>query len=237
MDPTRPTASTLDATGTREQQMTSTDVHRDGGRRRAYIVGCLVAAVAATVGGVVLLTGGGNSPDAAPTVPPAPVASRPTTAPPVSVQVKPADIAASEATIRYREYLRVRDEVSQGRYRNTKLYDSVAISPERTQLLIEARQFAGLYTKGNVVVASLSVQSVKLSTDPRVYPQVHLRACLDVTGVAGFNPDGTSAVSLTRLPRIKSEVVLWKVSAAQLGNAKRTPGWYVTTIKQPGQPC
>ena len=235
MDPTRPTAPTLDATDNRERQMPSTEARR--GRRRAVVVGCLVVALATTVGGVVLLTGGGNTPDAAPAAPPAPAPSRPTTAPPVNVPVKPADVAAAEATSRYREYLRVRDEVSHGRYKNTKLYDSVAISPERTQLLIEARQFAGLYTKGNVVVASLSVQSVKLSTDPRVYPQVHLLACLDGSGVGGFNPDGTSAVSRTRLPRIKSEVVLWKVSAAQLHDTKRTPGWYVTTIKQPGQPC
>ena len=237
MDPTRPTAPTLDATDTREHQMTSTDEARDRGRSRALAIGCLVAAVAATVGGVVLLTGGGGQPAAAPTVPPAPVTSGPPDAPTVSAPLKPADIAAAEAKIRYREYLKVRDRVSQGGYRNTKLYDSVAISPENTQLLVEARQFAGLYTKGNVVVASLSVQSVKLSTDPRVYAQVHLLACLDVTGVGGFNRDGTSAVSRTRLPRIKSEVAMWKVSAAQFGNSKRTPGWYVTAIKQSGQPC
>ena len=217
--------------------MTSTDAHRDGRRGRAYIVGCLVAATAAAVGGVVLLTGGGNTPDAAPTAPPTPVASSPTAAPAVNVPLKPVDIAAVEAKNRYREYLRVRDEVSQGRYRNTKLYDSVAISPENTQLLTEARQFAGLRTTGNVRVVSLTVQSVQLSTDPKAYPQVRLLACLDVTGVRGFNEDGTSAVSPDRLPRIKSEVVMWRVSAAQFGDAKRKPGWYVTTIKQPGQPC
>ena len=237
MDPTRPTASTLDATGTREQQMTSTDVHRDGARRRAYIVGCLVAAVAATVGGVALLTGGGNKPDAAPTVPPAPVASRPTTAPPVSSPPIPADIAAGQAKARYLQFLQVRSRIAGAGYANLRLYDSVAISPARSLLTAEGRRLAGRRVTGQTKVASLSVIAVNLPANPTLYASVRLLACLDVSGTDVVDANGKSLLTSGRLDKIKSDVLMRKIPAAAFKDGSGRQGWYVATIDQPGDSC
>ena len=237
MDPTRPTAPTLDATDTREHQMTSTDEARDRGRSRALAIGCLVAAVAATVGGVVLLTGGGGQPAAAPTVPPAPVTSGPPDAPTVSVPLKPADIAAAEAKAKYFEFLKVRSSVAGAGYANLKLYDSVAISPARSLLTAEGRRLAGRRVTGNTKVASLSVVAVKLPANPKVYASVRLLACLDVSGTDVVDANGKSLLTSGRLNRIKSNVLMRKIPAAAFTDGSGRQGWYVAELDQPGESC
>ena len=237
MDPTRPTAPTLDATHTREQQMASTDAHGDRGRSRAVVVSCLVAAVAATVGGVVLLTGNGNKPGAAPTAPPTPVTPSPTAAPAVNVPLKPADIAAAEAKAKYLEFLGVRSRIAGAGYANLKAYDSVAISPARSLLNAEGRRLAGRRVTGQTKVASLSVTDVKLPADPAFYASVRLLACLDVSGTDVVDANGKSLLTPGRLNRIKSDVLMRKIPAAAFKDGSGRQGWYVAIIDQPGDSC
>ena len=228
--PTTPTAPTVGAPDTRKQSLPSTDQHGN----RAFVAGCLVAAVAAAVGGVVLLTGGGK-PDAAPTTPPAPVTSSPTPAPTVSVPPTPNDLASTAAKAEFLEYLRVNDQVAQGGYKNLKLYDAVAVSPERTSLAAAARRLAGIRSTGNTQVATLGVQSVKLSSDPKkAFSEVGLTGCLDVTKVKAFNADGSSAITATRLPRIAFTARLQMVPAASFNEPGRRGGWYVSDVEYPG---
>ena len=229
MDPTTPAGPTMGASDAQEQQMPRTD----SGRGRAYVAGCLVAAVVATVGGVVLLTGGDDKPDAAPTAPPAPVTSSPTPAP--TVPPTPNDLAATAAKAKFLEYVRVNDRVAQGGYKNLKLYDAVAVSPERTSLAAAARRLAGIRSTGSTQVATLGVKSVKLSKDPKkAFSEVGLAGCLDVTQVKAFKADGSSAITATRLPRIAFTARLQMVPAASFNEPGRRGGWYVSDVEYPG---
>lgn len=231
MDPTTPAGPTMGASDGQEQQMPRTDSHR--GRGRAYVAGCLVAAVVAAVGGVVLLTGGDDKPNTAPSPPPAPVTSSPTPAP--TVPPTPNDLAATAAKAKLLEYVRVNDRVAQGGYKNLKLYDAVAVSPERTSLAAAARRLAGIRSTGSTQVATLGVKSVKLSNDPKkAFSEVGLAGCLDVTQVKAFKADGSSAITATRLPRIAFTARLQMVPAASFNEPGRRGGWYVSDVEYPG---
>lgn len=232
MDPTAPAAPTMGATDILEQQMPSTDPHR--GRNRTYIAGCLVAAVVAAGGGVVLLTGGHDKPAAAPTNPPAPITTTPAPAPTVIVPPKPADVAATSAKAKYLQYVQVHDQVAQGGYKNLALFDAVAIDPERTELVLEARRSPGVRTTGNSVVATLSVQSVKLTTNPKQsFSEVRLSGCLDERAVKAFNADGSSAIAATRLPRITFTALVQMIPASSFNKPGRASGWYVAKVRYP----
>lgn len=233
MDRSAPEVPTMDATDFREQQMPSTDSRR--GHNRAYVAGCLVAAAGAAVGGVVLLTGGNNRPDARLTSPPPPVTTSATPAPTISTPPKPEDVAVAAAKAKYLEYVRVNDRVAQGGYKNLNLYDAVAVSPERTELALAARKLAGIRSSGNTEVASLALQSVKLTTDPaKAFSEVRLRACVDVRKVKAFRADGTSAVKVSRLPRIEVDVLVQMVPAKAFEGTGRRAGWYVSRTETPG---
>ena len=209
--------------------MPTTDSHRD--RSRAYVAGCLVAAVVATVGGVVLLTGGDDKPAATPTPTSPSAPSSPTPAP---IPPTPNDLAATAAKATFLEYVQVRDRVTQGGYKNLKLYDAVVISPERTDLALEAIHSAGIRTTGSTVVATLGVTSVKLSSDPKkAFSEVGLAGCLDVQGVKAFKADGTSAVAATRLPRIAFTALVQMIPASSFTDGRAT-GWYVGKVTYPG---
>jgi len=229
VDPTAMEATTTG--GTREQQIPSTDPHR--GRGRGYVAGYLVSAVLAAVGGVALLTGGDGKPEAVPAPPPTAVASSPAPSLTASLPPKPQDVAATVAKAKYLEYVRVHDQVGQGGYKNLTLYDVVAVSPERTDLALEARRSAGIRTTGSSKVATLSVQSVKLTTDPhRTFSEVGLTGCLDVRGVKAFKADGSSAIAATRLPRISFTALVQMVPASAFTDG-RTGGWYVAKVAYP----
>lgn len=232
MDPTAPEAPTMGATDTREHQMPSaTDSHRG----RAYVAGCLIAAVVAAVGGVVLLTGGNDKPDAATTAPPATTKSTATQAPVTSTSPKPEDLAVEAAKAKFLGYVRVSDRVSQGGYKNLALYDTVAVSPERTELALEARRSQGIQTTGSTVVATLDATSVKLTTDPRkAFSRVALAGCLDVRGVKALRSDGTSAIAATRLPRIAFTALVEMVPTSSFNQPGRHGGWYVSKVEYPG---
>lgn len=211
--------------------MPSSDPSR--GRNRAYVAGCMLAAVAAAAAGVVTLTNGNAEEVAAgPTRPSAPSTASP---PPVpSAPPKPEDVAVEAAKAKYLQYVRVRDEVAQGGYKNLRLYDAVAIDPERTELTLEARRTAAVRVTGTSKVAELGVESVKLATDPtRSYSEVRLRGCLDVQDVEAFKADGTSAVTPTRLPRIAFTVLVQDIPASAFNTPGRRGGWYVAKVEYP----
>jgi len=238
MDPSAPEIPTVGATDSREQQMPSTDSRR--GRNRAYVAGCLVAAAGAAVGGVVLLTGGNSKPATRPTSPPPPVTTSATPAPTISSPLKPEDLAVAAAKAKYLEYVRVHDQVGKGGYKNLKLYDSVAVSPERTELALEATRTAAVRTSGSSVIATLGVESVKLTTDPkRSFSEVRLRGCLDVRAVKAFKADGTTAIRANRVPRIAFTALVQMVPASSFNQPGRVGGWYVAMVEYPGggTPC
>lgn len=236
IDPTAPTAPTMGATDTWEQQMPSTDVHRgrNRNRNRAYIAACLIAAVAVAVGGVALLTGGDDTPIAAPSTPP-PVASSPAPTPTVSIPPKPEDVAAEQAQARYQDYLRVTRQVAQGGYNNLAAYDAVAIDPHTGVLLRSAQQNKGLRSTGDAKVVSLTVQSVDLDP-PGGYPSVRLLACLDVSQVDVLDAAGKSVITPDRVDRFRSEAVIRNIPEGAFTDG-REPGWYVAEVVQRGEPC
>lgn len=202
-------------------------------RGRVVIAGCVVGAVAAATVGVILLTGGDDKPNAGPTAPPTPSLTSPAPTPTISTPPKPEDLAVTAAKAKFTEYVQVRDRITQGGYKNLKLYDTVAISPARTQLLLEAKRTTAIRTTGDSEVVALSVQSVKLATDPKSYDEVRLRGCLDVQAVKAFKADGSSAVTADRLPRIAFTATVQNVPAAALGDG-RPGGWYLAELGYPG---
>jgi hypothetical protein len=233
MDSTATEAPTMGATDLWEQQM-PTDPPR--GRNRAYVAGCLAAAVVAAAVGVALLTGGDDTPEAAPAPPPSPAASSSAPSPVVTAPPTPEDLAAEAAQAKYREYLRVTDEVAQAGYVDVARFDTVAIDPENIVLLRTAEQEAGITTTGDVEVVSLTVQSVELNP-PGEYPYVGLLACLDVSQVTAVDPaTGQSVVSPDRPDRLKSEVIVRNIPPGAFTDG-RQPGWYVAEVTQRGEPC
>ena len=212
--------------------MPSTDAHR--GPNRAYIAGCLIAAVTVAVGGVALFTGGDETPVAAPTTP-APVTSSPAPAPTVSTPPKPEDVASEQAQARYKDYLRVTRQVSQGGYNDLAAYDAVAIDPHTGVLLRSAQQNEGLRSTGDAKVVSLTVQSVDLNP-PGEYPLVRLLVCLDVSQVDVLDAAGKSVVTPDRVERFRSEAAVQNIPEGVFADG-REPGWYVAEVIQRGEPC
>lgn len=239
MDPTAPAAPTMGATDTREQHMPDTDHSGDSrrGRNRAYVAGCLIAAVAAAAVGVALLTGGDDTPQAAPTTPPAPVTSSPAPAPTVSTPPTPEDVAAEQAQARYLEYLQVTGEVADSGAIDLAAWGTVAIDPHTGVLVQDARQLQqdGITTSGDTTVLSLTVQSVELDP-PGDYPLVRLLACLDVSRNTAVNAAGESAQDPNFPDRLKSEVVVQNIPAGVFTDG-RQPGWYVAEVVQRGESC
>lgn len=247
MDRFHPAGRTLAATDSRRERAMSLDEHpaqtghspsrppgRGRGERLVIIVGVLIT-VLSVVGILAILTGGDDKPAAAPPVPSAPAMTSPAPEPVISVPPKPEDVAADAAKAAFLEYLRVTDQVAQGGYRNLEPYDAVAISPERSELAVEARRSAGVRTTGNAEVVTLGVRSVTLTTDPeRAFSEVRLQGCLDVQGVKAFRADGSSAVTADRLPRIGVEVLVQMVPASSFNEPGRRDGWYVAKVEYPG---
>lgn len=200
-------------------------------RGRAYVAGCLAAAVVAAVGGVVLLTGGDDKP-AAISAPKA-TTSAPTPSPIISTPLAPTDAAAEAAKAAYLEYVRVDDLVAQGGYKNLRPYDTIAISPERTDLVLVARRSAGERRVGANKVDALDVKDVSLSHNVKIYPRVQLLACLDVSGTDVLDARGRSLISSKRLPRVKVSVVVQQIPAAAFTGSGRKAGWYVSNVDYP----
>jgi hypothetical protein len=244
METSRPPGPTLTRTERRENNMSLTEdasgvgldpsPRRSRGERLAVIAGIVVTVLA--VAGIAFLV---TNSDADQPAPPLPTPAAQITTPPSlePAPQTPADIAAAEAQERYREFIRVKDQVAQASYASPELYETVAINPERAQLIIEARQFAGARVTGETKIASLVVESVQLPTDPAEYPSVRLLACLDVTNVQAVDANGTSLVSPDRLDRIQSRVLLQKFKPGDFSEAPERSGWFVAEVEQRGEPC
>jgi hypothetical protein len=208
---------------------------RSSGERLAVIVGVVVAMLA--LAGIPFLLHGddnGEQPVPPSETPAARASTEPTLQP---APQTPADVAAAEAQERYRAFIRVKDEVAQAGYTNPQRYETVAVNPERAQLIIEARDFAGAQVTGDTAIASLVVESVQLPANPAEYPEVRLLACLDVSAVQAVDANGTSLVSPDRLDRIASRVLLQKFEPGDFAQDPDLSGWFVAEVEQRGEPC
>jgi hypothetical protein len=208
---------------------------RSSGERLAVIAGVVVTTLALAVIAFLLLGDDNVEQPVPPSETPAARASTEPTLEPAPQT--PANVAAVEAQERYRAFIRVKDEVAQAGYANPERYEEVAINPERAQLIIEAREFAGAQVTGDTEIASLVVESVQLPTDPTEYPEVRLLACLDVSGVEAVDANGTSLVSPDRLDRIASRVLLQKFELGDFAQDPDRSGWFVAEVEQRGEPC
>ncbi len=244
MGTARPEEPTMGWTDTREPDMsltepaTQTDADAQPGRgtgeRLVIAVSVLVTLLA--IVGIAYLVLGGDEPEA---TPPPPVAvDEPAEPDPVEPPVAqtPADVAAAEAQERYREFLRIGDQIGREGYETSSLYDTVLVSPQRALEEVEFRQSQQLPDArviGDTELASLSVVSVDLEPEPGGYPTVVLQACIDVSGVDVVDGSGNSLVSPERVDRTRSTVTLYRLEAT----AERPEGWYVTEATSLGEPC
>jgi len=212
--------------------LTRPDPHRT--RNRPFIGACAAITVGALTGTALLLT---SSSKPGRQTPPQPVASG-TPSSEASATPTAEQLALQQAEARYTAFIKTTDRVAQGGYASIRLYDTVAINKARIQLLLTATRFAGQRVTGDTKIASLTVQSVSLPADPRqTYPEVRLLSCLDVSGTDAFDANGKSVVSPSRLTRIRSDVLLQKIPPGVFTTDRTRSGWFVSDVKQPGQPC
>ena len=207
---------------------------RGTGERLVIAVSVLVALLA--IVGIAYLVLGGDEPEA---TPPPPVAvDEPAEPDPVQPPVTqtPEDVAAAEAQERYREFLRIDDQIGQQGYESAALYDTVLVSPQRSIQELgfrKAQELPDARLVGNKDLASLSVMSVDLESEPGGYPTVVLQACIDVSGVDVVDGNGTSLVSPDRVDRTRSTVTLYQLEATP----ERPAGWYITEATSRAEPC
>jgi hypothetical protein len=246
MDTSRPPGPTMTATDSRENGMSltqrpaDTDLgsrpRRSSAERLAVIVGVVVTMLA-LAGITILVVGGGDDP--APP-PPAPAAvDEPADTEPVQEPAQtPEDVAAAEAEERYREFLRVGDEVGQDGFASADPFDAVTVLPERAYqetAFRNAQRTPGLRQIGTTQIASLSVTSVDLTPEPGGYPKVVLQACLDVTGVDIVDGTGQSVVLPEREERSKSTVTMYRYEPGTKG--AEAGGWFVYEATALNEPC
>jgi hypothetical protein len=224
---------TMAATETQERGMSASEqpVHENpslGVRKaRRIIVAASVVTLLAGAGIVVIVTNGGNSqkPHTAASASPSVAVSQPTSE----------DQAAVAAEARYREFLRVRDDIGHAGYRSASAFDTVAVSPERTVQEISVRKARGLREVGTTGVVSIKVLSVDLTPTAGNYPAVVLQACIDVSGVDVLDGHGKSVVSPTRVPRSQSTVTMYQYAKGTKGAA--AGGWFVFEATSKAEPC
>ncbi len=246
MDNSRARTSTMRTIDPGERDMsltqhpTTTDAARQPQRRKAERLAIAAAAVVTilAVAAIALLVTNDGEPAAAPApVPSVAPSSTPDASPPAAVQT-PQDVAAAEAKARYREYLRVSDEIGQNGYTSSAPYDAVTVDPERTNVELAFRTIGrneGARQIGDVVVASLEVTSVDLEVGPGSYPKVVLEACLDVSDVDVIDSTGKSLVTADRLDRSASTVTLHRYEPGTPG--AEAGGWYVFETTAASEPC
>ena len=246
MDTSRPPGPTMTRTDPRENGMSltqhpaaDTDLgsgpRRSSGERAAVIAGVIFTVLA--VVGIAILVVGGDEPTPPP---PAPVAvDEPAVTAPVQEPAQtPEDLAAAEAEERYREFLRIGDDVGQGGFVSADPFDAVTVLPERAYqetAFRNAQRTPGLRQIGTTQVASLSVTSVDLTPEPGGYPEVVLQACLDVSGVDIVDSTGSSIVLPEREERSKSTVTMYRYEPGTKG--AEAVGWFVYEATALNEPC
>lgn len=224
---------TMAATETQERGMSASEerVHNEPSpglhKERLVIIAAGLVTLLAAAGIVVIVTDGGNSQK-----PQSAVSASPSVAPSKST---PEDQAVVAAEARYREFLRVRDDVGHAGYRSSAAFDAVAVSPERTVQEISFRKARGLRQVGTTGVVSIKVLSVDLTPTAGNYPTVVLQACIDVSGVDVLDGQGKSVVSPTRVPRSQSTVTMYMYAKGTKGAA--AGGWFVFEATSKAEPC
>ena len=207
-----------------------------GGERLAVIVGTLITVLAVAGIGFLIV---GDRDEATPAAPVTVDVDDPTDTAPVDDPAQtPEDLAAAEAEQRYREFLRVDDEVGRGGYQSSDAYDAVSVAPERAYretLFRNARQLNGARLVGSKEVASLTVVALDLTPEPGGYPKVVLQACVDVSGIDVLDAEGRSLVSPDRLDRSKSIVTMYRYEPGTKG--AEAGGWYVYEATSKAEPC
>jgi hypothetical protein len=226
----RPTMAATDARergmSSHEQPLPAESIRRARINRRVIVAAGLVTLLAA--GGItVILTSGSKSPH-----PQTSVSASPSVAP---SQQTPEDLAVVAAEGRYREFLRVRDEVGRAGYRSSAPFDAIAVPPERTVQEISFRKARGLRQVGSTSVVSIKVLSVDLSPTAGNYPAVVLKTCIDVSGVDVLDARGKSIVSPDRVPRSQSTVTMYKYAKGTKGAV--AGGWFVYQATSKAEPC
>jgi hypothetical protein len=246
MDTSRPPGPTMTRTDSRENGVSLTqhpantdpgsEPRRSSGERAAVIAGVLVT-VLALVGIAILVAGGGDAP-AQPPPAPAGVDEPADTEPGQEPAQTPEDLAAAEAEERYRDFLRVGDDVGQGGFVSADPFDAVAVLPERAHqetAFRNAQRTPGLRQTGTTQIASLSVTSVDLTPEPGGYPKVVLQTCLDVSGVDIVDGTGRSIVLPEREERSKSTVTMYRYEPGTKG--AEAGGWFVYEATALNEPC
>lgn len=212
-----------------------TDPPRGRGERIAVIAGVLVTVLAVAGIAFILINDEDPAPLAAPSAVATPSADAPSTAPAVQT---PEDLAAAAAQERYREFLRVGDEVGQVGFASAAPFDAVTVVPERAYqetALRNAQETPGLRQTGTTQVAALSVTSVDLTAEPGGYPKVVLQACLDVSGVDVIDGSGRSIVTPDREEQSKSTVTMYQYEPGTKG--AEAGGWYVYEATALNESC
>jgi hypothetical protein len=196
-------------------------------RERLTVIAGVLVTVLAIAGIGVIVAGEDEQPAVLPSAVPSVAPSvAPSAAPAVQT---PQDLLAAEAKAAYVNFVRVDDEIGQGGYDDPARYAEVAITPERDQLIKEARQFDDVRQIGNTSVVSMTVQDVVVG-DGAIRPKVKLLVCRDVSGVDGVGADGRSVVPADRQVRNAAEVLLERFEPGTKG-AERG-GFYVAEVKQ-----
>jgi hypothetical protein len=197
------------------------------GERLAVVVGVVVTVLA--VAGIGVIVAGGDErpavlPSAAPSI-------APSVAPPSAVPVvqTPEDLLIAEAKAAYVNFLRVGDEIGQGGFDDPARYAEVAITPERDELIKEARRLADRRTTGFSSVVSMTAQDVVLG-EGAIRPKVQLLVCVDVSATDGLDATGKSIVPADRQTRYVEEIFLERFEPGTKG-AERG-GFYVAEVKQ-----
>ena len=239
MDAPRPPGPTMAGTDTREHGMSLTEhpTHSDQrpprsrGRGERLIIGVAGLVTVLAIVGITMLVKGGHK---AAIAPPLTVTTAPSTQP---TQRSPEDQAAAAAQARYQNFLRVRDSVGLAGFVSDAPFKGVAVPPELVaqRLIVRRSKPQGLRQRGHTQLVSLSVSSVNLAPPPGGYPEVVLRACVDVSGVDITDRTGRSVVSAGRARRSRSTVTMYEYKKGTVG--AESGGWYVFDASAKNEPC
>ncbi len=210
-----------------------TDQHqpRSRGRGERLVIGvAALVTVLAIIGITILVTSG----DKAAIAPPLTATTAPTTKP---TQQSPEDQAAAAAQARYRDFLRVVDDVGIAGFVSDAPLKAVAVPPELVVQRLTVRQSKpqGRRQRGHTRLDSLSVSSVDLTPPSGGYAEVVLQACVDVSSVDVTDRTGRSVVSAGRAPRSKSTVTMYEYKRGTVG--ADAGGWYVYQATAKNEPC
>lgn len=164
------------------------------------------------------------------------VTSGPTVPSPTATTQTVQQQAGAAAVARVIDYERVLGELATDPSKPLDTLYTVATQPDVTDEIRALLQQRAAHDRqaGSARVTSSRVQNVSLTNSPRgqpaVYPRVQVAACVDVSGVQGFDPSGKSIVSKGRLPFLLTELTLTNARYPD------PSGWLVSTVSDKERP-